>query len=107
VAGGLLSLAALALFLRVWRPAEPWRFAHESAAPPPAAAPAYTRAEVLSAWVPWLLLPLFVFLWGLPAVKAALDRPTTVPVEEPALHLRVARVPPVVPAERAEEAVFK
>jgi lactate permease len=106
VAGGLISLVVLALFLRVWRPAVSWRFPHETADLPGAPAPAHTRGQVLSAWVPWLLLSLFVFVWGLPPVKAALDRHTTVKVEVPGLHRQVARVPPVVPAERTEEAVY-
>src|SRR5262249_3847182 len=63
VGAGLVALVALALSPRVWRPAAPWRFAHETAVPP-AAAVTYSRARVLSAWVPWVLLSLFVFLWG-------------------------------------------
>jgi lactate permease len=106
VAGGLISLAALALFLRVWRPAEPWRFAHETAVPP-AVVTTYSRAQVVSAWVPWLLLSLFVFLWGVRPVKDALDRATTQSVPVPGLHLQVYRVPSVVPEPRPEEALFK
>jgi lactate permease len=107
VAGGLVSLAALALFLRVWRPAESWRFGHEATAPPPDAGPAYTRAQVLSAWVPWLLLSLLVFVWGVREVQGALDRATTVSVPVPALNNAVYRVPDVVPEPRPAEAVFK
>jgi lactate permease len=107
VTAGLASLAALGLFLRVWRPAESWRFGHEEAAPPPDAGPGHTRAQVLSAWVPWLLLSLLVFVWGLRPVKAALDQYTTLQVPVPELNKTVNRVPDVVPEPRAEEAVFK
>jgi lactate permease len=107
VAGGLASLAALALFVRVWRPAQPWRFADEAAAPSAAHGRTYTRGQVVSAWVPWLLLSLFVFLWGLPAVKDRLDSATSVPIPVPGLHQQVQRVPPVVPQPRPEDAVFK
>jgi lactate permease len=61
---------------------------------------------VFVAWVPWLLLTACVFVWGLPQVKAALA-PFSLAVEVPGLHGRVARVPPVVPERKVEEAVFQ
>ncbi len=74
VAAGLVSLVSLALFLRVWQPATVWRFDDE---PPPAAdspaRPKYTRPQIASAWVPWLLLSVCVLVWGLPSVRAMLN----------------------------------
>src|SRR5947209_15539862 len=74
VAGGLVSLISLACFLRFWKPKQTWRFADESSPEPSTAvAPAaLTRRQIISAWVPWMLLTVFVFLWGLPQVKEAL-----------------------------------
>jgi lactate permease len=103
VAGGLLSLVALALFLRVWQPREVWRFPDE--APIAIQAVAYTRRQIFSAWVPWMLLTVFVFVWGLPAFKNALRR-TVLELEVPALHNRVARERPVVPAREVEKGTF-
>ncbi len=105
VAGGLVSLVCLALFLRVWQPRQTWHFPDE---PPPTAAagPAPTLARVVSAWVPWALLTAFVFAWGLPAVKGVLNGPTA-KAEVPGLHRQVARTAPVVETPRAEEAVFE
>jgi lactate permease len=103
VAGGLISLAALALFLRVWKPAETWRFPHETADPPAAAAPAHSHRQVLYAWVPWLLLSVLVFVWGLPQVKTTLDRFTTPEIPVPLLHGVVHRTPPVVPEPKPGE----
>ncbi len=85
VGAGLVSLVSLALFLKVWQPATVWRFDDEK--PPagdceegglkptlrPPAAPQYTRAEIASAWVPWVLLSLCVLVWGLPPVRAMLN----------------------------------
>ena len=48
----------------------------------------------------------FVFVWGLPRTKAALNALSAPELAVPALHRAVLRVPPVVPAPRAEEAVF-
>ncbi len=107
VAGGLVSLAALALFLRVWQPARPWQFADEPAAPPLTAARTYSRGEVVRAWVPWLLLSLLVFLVGLPEIRKALDTVGSFSFPVEGLHEKVYRTTPVVPLPRAEEAVFR
>jgi L-lactate permease len=56
VAGGLISLVSLALFLRVWQPAHPWQFPGEPSPPVQHSVPTYTRGQVINAWVPWLLL---------------------------------------------------
>jgi lactate permease len=104
VAAGGASLACLALFLKVWHPRAVWRFAGEGTANSVAEPPA-RRSAVVSAWVPWLLLTLFVFAWGLPAVKDFLGR-AAVKVPVPGLHRRVARTPPVVPAPAVEDAVY-
>ena len=77
VAGGIISLAVMAVFLRFWKPRTVWRFPQESSTEPnidsPIGLARYTRREVASAWTPWLLLTLCVFLWGLPPVKTLLE----------------------------------
>jgi len=103
VAGGVVSLACLALFLRFWQPGQIWHFPDE---PPPAATTAqYTRQQIVSAWVPWMLLTVFVFLWGLPQVKEVLGR-VTVKVPVPALHREIARGPEVSTVRDPENAVY-
>jgi lactate permease len=104
VAGGLVSLVCLALFLKVWQPRETWRFPDE--APVKVEAPTFTRRQVFAAWVPWLLLTVFVFVWGLPQFKEAL-KPTVVTYKVPGLHETVRRGPEVTdrPDEK-EKAVF-
>lgn len=81
IAGGLGSLVALALMLRVWRPREIWRFEGEVEATPNAAGASQTRPqahrrfsrrEIAAAWMPWVILSAFVFLWGVPAWKSFL-----------------------------------
>src|SRR5262249_49804294 len=85
VTGGLVSLVSLALFLRVWQPRETWRFADEE--PEQTDKVTYTPREIAAAWVPWLLLTVFVFLWGLPQFKEA-TKPTVLQLEVPGLHQR-------------------
>ncbi len=102
VIAGITSLLGLTLFLKVWKPRRVWRFDGEEFTPPPAPA---GRAAVFRAWVPWLLLTLFVFLWGLPPVKAVLGH-AGVKIPVPGLHRAVARTPPVVPEVTIEDAVY-
>jgi lactate permease len=91
VAGGLVSLVCLAVFLRFWQPRTPWHFPDETPTDSSAAGPPrYTPAQVVKAWVPWAILSIFVFLWGLPQVKAHLGE-STVSVRVPALDRRIAR----------------
>jgi len=132
VAGGLVSLISLAVFLRFWQPKETWKFAEERDAhatetnedAEPAAT--YTKLQILHAWVPWILLTVLVFLWGLPQVKTVLGAPTQslrkefragddavriepglVMAKVPLLHNRVARDKPVVRERETEAAVYE
>jgi lactate permease len=70
-------------------------------------------ARVRQAWVPWILLSAFVFIWGVPAFKRAVDSVSAPAVKVPALHNVVMRSEPVVPPPtpgkptKPEEAIFK
>ena len=104
VVAGVVSLVSLAVLLRYWKPAETWRFAGESDSVP--GAPAALRGrEVISAWLPWVLLTAFVFAWGWPSVKAALNT-VTPKWEVPGLHNAIVRTPPVVKERTPDVAVF-
>ncbi len=98
IVAGLCSMFALAAFLRVWRPRD--------AAPSNARGADAPPLEVRRAWMPWLVLAVFVFVWGLPTVKATLNGWSAPAFEVPALHLAVERTPPVVAAIRPEPAIF-
>ena len=102
IAGGLTSIGALLVFCRVWQPSAPDADARGRAAA--ASAPALVASPAL-ALAPWLLLSVFVFLWGLAPVKAILNgglasplvRATVSPVVDvPRLHALVFRDAPVV-----------
>jgi len=58
------------------------------------------------AWLPWILLSVFVFIWGLPPVKNFLNHLFAPNIPVPWLDNSVQRMPPIVPAPVAERAVF-
>ena len=103
VGAAVTSMGALVLFLRIWRPSDGWV---NDAAVPEQHAQTHSRAEVLRAWMPWVILSVLVFLWGLPVVRAKLDAISAVRLQVPGLHLQVVRVPPVVRAAVPEPAIY-
>jgi lactate permease len=98
IVAALCSMAALIAFLRVWQPRD--------AVPSNARAHDAPPLDVRRAWMPWLVLAVFVFAWGTPTVKAILNSWSAPTFEVPALHLAVERTPPVVTAVKPEAAVF-
>ena len=107
VVAGVTSIVAVVLLLRVWQPKATWRFPDEGPASKDASASTAPPArEALAAWLPWILLTLFVFAWGLPQTKTALDKIHVAKFEIPYLDKAVLRAPPVVPKPTPEAAVF-
>jgi lactate permease len=113
IMGGLTSIACLALFCRWWRPSQSWDFptAQDTGLPRAAGvaviagtAPIARRALV-RAWMPWVLLSVFVTIWGLAPVKAALTRQAWMApaVDVPGLHRMVFRDAPVEPEPARRE----
>ena len=111
IVAALVSMASLALFLRVWKPAEPMTAVADTPAHTPASAPQPviapgSRAAVRRAWTPWIVLSVFVFLWGIPQVRAALDGVWTLKIPVAGLDGQVQKMPPVVAAPHVEAAVY-
>jgi lactate permease len=127
VAGGVISMVCLAGFLRIWKPRRTWHFPEKEAAATDgtrmehgtesvfnpcsirgslASETTYTPRQIISAWMPWVFLTLFVFLWGLPSVKNYLA-PSGIRIPMPALHEQIARDRPVVDVRQIEKAVFE
>ncbi len=57
----------------------------------------HSSQAILRAWMPWILLSLFVFVWGLPWMKGRLNGISAPEFKVAGLHNVVLRVPPVVP----------
>lgn len=102
IVSSLAALAALALFLRVWKPARILRLPGEA----PAAQQSHTPAEMRRAWAPWALLSGLVFVWGLPQVRAFLDSFSLLRIPVPGLDGLALRVAPIAATPRPEAAVF-
>ena len=120
IAGSIVSILSLLVLLRFWQPATTWSFAHESAAEraaEAAARPEHTPGRSFKALAPWLLLCVFVFVWGYPASKDFLNGGgeghenflhgiSLVNIPVPGLDKAVLRTPPVVKKPTPEAAVF-
>ena len=65
VVAAVISMAALILFLLKWHPKRIWGFEHEGVREA-RGTHGHSRGLVARAWVPWLVLSVLVFLWGLP-----------------------------------------
>jgi lactate permease len=113
VIAAIVSMASLVMFLKVWKPKEIWRSTslkgHESdggASIAPTIPTVHPRADVIRAWMPWCILTVFVFIWGLPDVKNYLNSifAPKFPIE--GLHLMVEKIAPVVSKPTKESAVY-
>jgi lactate permease len=113
IIAAIVSMASLILFLRVWQPKTIWTSpslkGHETdggEAKPALPVVHYTRAELVRAWTPWVILSVFVFIWGLPPVKAYFNSiwAPAFPIE--GLHNLIEKMPPVVPNPTKEGAVY-
>ncbi len=130
VGAAIISMACLTLFLRVWKPKTIWKSTalkgHEAdsgtvdqGAAAMLQVVKHDRATVFRAWVPWLMLSVFVFLWGVPQVKTLLNGGdakakieyawmgvTKIDIPVPGLNDMVEKVPPVVAKAHTEKAVY-
>jgi lactate permease len=121
IVAALCSLGAVVALLKVWQPNDGWVSGNvpslelgvsgsDAAAQSNSNAP--TRNSKLEppnaslvrrAWVPWLLLSVLVFLWGVPMMKQRLDALSSPKWEIPRLHNATVRTFPVVPQPTPEK----
>jgi len=124
IVAAICSMIAVGVLLKFWQPKDTWHGdngeAVETGAPTAlsaqirqeslhelagtaARAPRSptSRDEIIRAWVPWGLLSLLVFLWGVPQVKKFLNDIAAPKYQVAGLHNVVVRTPPVVPILRS------
>src|SRR5579859_5672917 len=94
IMAGVVSIVALLIFLRFWKPKTVWRFDYDQVAftmPEPVGEISdqmagewtpeqfdrfvkvriYSSKQILKAWMPFAILSLVVLLWGVPKIKLA------------------------------------
>jgi lactate permease len=120
VISALVCMACLVGFLRVWQPRQIWASAALRGKDPSAelilsrpaaggavgADVAMDRSALVRAWMPWLILTVFVFAWGLPGVRTSLNGIFSASFAIPGLHLGVVKAPPVVAKAAPEAAIY-
>jgi lactate permease len=102
IIAAVVSLAALIAFLLVWKPRSTMSLPGCADRAPVR----YPRGEILKAWMPWLILSVAVFLWGLPGVRQLLDGLSCFRIPVGLIHQLIQRMPPIVAQPAAEGAVF-
>jgi|WetSurMetagenome_2_1015567.scaffolds.fasta_scaffold42410_2 L-lactate transport len=98
ILAALTAMVGLVGLLQFWQPSD--------ARTAPSTGSRHSGAEMFRAWLPYMLLVVFVLLWGFTPIKALLER-LTVSFNVPWLHLQVLREPPVVQTAVPLEAVYR
>jgi lactate permease len=103
ILGALTSISALVLLMKFWQPARLFRLPGDE--PATGRHKKHGGGATFLAWTPYLLLVVFVLLWGYRPVRALLETVTvTVPV--PGLHNTIQRIPPVTAAPSPYAALY-
>ena len=109
IMSAIITIVGLVILLRFWKPSTIWRFEGEK--PTVLTGKGYSFGEVIRAWVPFIILAVMVFFWGLPQFKTFLDSISgsiaTKGFAWPMLDGMVNRTVPIVPAEAPYPAFFK
>ncbi|MEQ1868399.1 MAG: lactate permease LctP family transporter [Vicinamibacterales bacterium] len=118
IVSALTCIVVMVAVLKLWKPKSIMRLEGDGAMT--LATKRHDTATVFRAWLPYLLLVVFVLAWGEPSVKGAIDRfthrllPGWLPrsattlngLNVPGLHNLITRVPPVTAAPAAYGATF-
>jgi lactate permease len=102
IIAAIVSMISLVALLAFWRPADAAANASSESAPenPP-------PANRFRAWLPWLLLSVFVALWRVAPVEKWLKSTAPWQTNVPALHEAVQKMPPVSVRPEPEKAIYK
>jgi len=100
------TIVVLLTFLRFWQPRRILNVDLEDITSQARRHHGHSTATIFNAWLPWLVLSLTVFLWGLPRISTWMDAHSTIKIPVVGLHNAIQRVPPVVAAATKEAAIF-
>jgi lactate permease len=118
IISALCCIGAMVVVLKFWKPRSIFRL--EGERPATIAPHGHSPLRVLAAWLPYLLLVVFVLTWGNATIKRRIDGvthawlPSSAPrsatvlngLTVPGLHNRITRVPPVTIAPAPYAAVY-
>ncbi|MDI6699331.1 MAG: L-lactate permease [Candidatus Saccharicenans sp.] len=105
VVSSLISLSALIILFRFWKPARV--FSPEEFGPAEVQQKKLNSRALLRSASPWLILSLVIFIWGIPQIKKVLDSIFSPALAVPGLHQQVLRMPPVSQSPTPEPAIFR
>lgn len=71
ILSSIVSLFALAIFMRFWQPKKIYRFEDDEKVSTDEKN-SYSGGQILTAWSPFIVLTLFISAWGIPTIKKAL-----------------------------------
>jgi lactate permease len=110
----IASIVSIIVLLKFWQPKTLWELpVAEDTVPIDKEPVVVKRKDMIRAWTPWVILVIFIFAWGVPTVKTALNKISAPQYEVAYLHNLVKRTPPIAPVPtidkpaKTEEAVFK
>src|SRR5919204_1481776 len=118
IVSSLTCIIVMVAVLKLWKPQRIMRLDGDQ--PVRAAMRTHSAGEALVAWLPYLLLVVFVLAWGAPTIKNSIDArthawlPSSLPKSPtvmnglfvPGLHNKITRIAPVTPTESPYAAVF-
>lgn len=119
ILSSLTCIAVMVLVLKLWKPKSILRL--DSDKPQTVVPKAHGAKELLSAWLPYMLLVVFVLVFGEPSIKLIFNRwtdsllPSFIPqsatvlngILVPGLHNAITRMPPVTAAAAPYAAVYE
>ncbi len=124
ILSSLACIIVMVVVLKVWKPKNIMRL--EGDKPVSVTKTKYTGGQMFMAWVPYLLLVVFVLSWGEPSIKPGINAignsviPASLPVTPgtpngltatrlmvPGLHNQITRVEPVVPKPSQYPALYE
>jgi lactate permease len=106
VVSAAATIAVLVVLFRFWQPKRTLNVDLRDISGQERKQHGHSGETIFKAWLPWLVLSLVVFAWGLPQVSKWMDSHSTVKIVVAGLHNVVQRVPPVVAAATSEPAIF-
>src|SRR5262245_1580906 len=93
ILSSLAAIGSLVILFKLWKPKPGFKFdEHSSVHVKP---PRHPAGELMTAWAPYLLLVVFVLLWGYKPIQTSLNTASQV-FAWPGLHNVIVRMPPVV-----------